>query len=239
MGRRTRVVAAVATAAATAVAVGLAVPSAGAASGTATGAAGVGWVAAKAGTPVKAGAPGKPAIDPLTTAAAKRFGLNAAKIQQALIDIKMSFAAKGTFPKGGLLDPAVVRVFARKLGIPVAKARAVLKFLDAGSGKTGKGNGKPAGDGKIPPQVVAYLSKALHISPARATALFAQVQKLSVANNGVTVKNPAFVKLAASVNLSPQRLMDVLVAMKKALADELGGKKPGQSKPGQPPAPKK
>jgi hypothetical protein len=237
MGRRTRVVAVVAGAAAAAVAVGLAVPSAGAASSPTTGnAAAVSLLTVKRVTPVKTGTSGKQRIDPRVAAAAKRFGLSATKIEQALIDIKMSFAAKGSFPKAGLLDPVVVRMFAGKLRISTSKATAVLKFLAAGQKDRDKG--KIQGD-KLAAEAIAYLAKALHISTARATALAAQLDKLND-RNGLTEKNPQFAKLAASVGVSPKRLIDVLVAMKKALAQDAGkpgAPKPGQPKPGQP-APK-
>jgi hypothetical protein len=188
-----------------------------------------------------AGKPPKEDLDPVVKAAAKRFGLPERRIEQGLMDVKRYLSKQQPSTKDkkskpvdvDLLSPAVVKVFAKSLGVPTSRARAVLKFLMAGWEKAGKG-GKP---GKPPAEesaaAVKFLAGELHISKAQAEKVWATLQKME----RVSEKDPAFIALARSLHVTPKQLMAVLMDLKKylgSLQPKPGEPKPGEPKPGEP-----
>jgi hypothetical protein len=190
----------------------------------------------------QAGKPGtaKPvADDPIIQSAAKRFGLSAAKIEQALVDVKTYVIRhKPADGKIDLLDPALVKVFATSLGVPTSKAKAVLKFLTATWKEAGKSGSVPA---EVTAAAVKFLANRLHISKAKAEKVWATLQKIGNKPGGTSVKDPAFVALARSLHLTPKQLDGVLVELKQFLGKVVGKPKPGdpgKPKPGEPGKPK-
>jgi hypothetical protein len=197
-----------------------------------------------------AGKPSKDGLDPVVKAAAKRFGLSEKKIDQALMAVKKYVVSKQspstkerTTNGVDLLSPAVVQVFAKSLGVSTSRARAVLKFLQAGWEAAGKDN-KPGKPGKPPAEesaaAVKFLVGTLHISKAQAEKVWATLQKMG----RISEQDPAFAALARSLHVTPKRLTEVLVDLKKflgSLQPKPGEPKPGEPKPGgpKPPAPVK
>lgn len=180
----------------------------------------------------------KPVVDPVQ-AAAKRFGLPARRIEQALVDLKLYLSKHAPGPKGSRIDllaPDVVRVFARSLGVRPTTAAAVLKFLLAEWEKPGKGKQPPA---DVTAAAVRFLARELHLSTAQATKVWAALQAVS-AKGELSPRNPAFVALAKGLKVTPQRLLDVLVKLKQELAKQQPGKGKGKpAGPVKPPAPAK
>jgi hypothetical protein len=230
MGIRSRAVGALAVGAAAAVAVAVAAP------------------AAQAGVPRSAHGRnaavvltavgekgGKPARDPVLAGAATRFGLPADRLERALADVKKYIAGKGKESKAGLLDPAVLRVFARSLGVPVTRAQAVARYLEAAWQAGGKGKGKPT-EGALPPGAVAFFAKTLHVSKARAAAALKQIFALAQGPKGsVDPRSAAFARIARGLGVTPKQLNAALVALKKFLATQEPGKPaPGKPDPGKP-----
>lgn len=193
---------------------------------------------------------GKPAHDPVLVGAAKRFGVSVDRLEQALVEVKKYLAKQGKEPKLGLLDPAVLRVFAHSLGVPVARATALARYLDAawragdkgdpGKGKPGKG--KP-GDAVLTPAAVAFFARTLHVSQQRAAAALKRIFALAQGPRGtVDPRSAAFAKIARSLGVTPKRLEAALVELKKFIGSQEPGKPaPGKPDPGQPgkPAPGK
>jgi hypothetical protein len=194
-----------------------------------------------------AGKPSKNEADPVVKAAAKRFGLSEKKIDRALMAVKKYVVSKqgpstkDRTSKGvDLLSPAVVRVFAKSLGVSTSRARAVLTFLQAGWKNAGRDSkpGKPPAEESA--AAVKFLVGELHISKAQAEKVWATLQKMS----GTSEQDPAFAALARSLHVTPERLTEVLVNLKKflgSLQPKPGEPKPGEPKPGEPkpPAPVK
>jgi hypothetical protein len=202
---------------------------------------------ATAGKPVAGGTPvtsvkpvggepagGKPVVDPVVAAAATRFGLSVGQLDRALAGIKRRLAEQSPRPDGGkvdLLAPAVVRGFGADLGVSPARARQVLTFLLAGWKKQNGGKDVDAA-------AVAFLATELRLPPATAKQVWAQVLELG-RKGGLSEKNPAFVALARRLHVTPARLTAVLVALKKAVAQNPGkpvkpGKPGAAGKPGKP-----
>src|SRR5262249_7505885 len=204
-----------------------------AASGT-TGAIG----GAATGTAVAGEPTGKPAQDPVLVGAAKRFGLSEAALERALVAVKTYLAGLPAGPKRGLLRPGAVEVFARSLGIPVPRAQAVLRYLEAAWAAHGKEKGA-SGSAALPPAAVAFFARSLHVSVKQAGTALDELLKLAD-RKGLDPKDPAFVKIANGLGVTPQQLLDALVALKRYLAEhDSGGGKGGDSKGTGAPAPPK
>jgi hypothetical protein len=231
MRSRTRAAAGLAVVVAAAVAVGVVTPAAGA-SGGRTGQ----WRYAAPAAPVAAERTGKPAEDPVLAGAARRFGLSEQRLEQALVDVKVYLGRLGRQPKLGLLDPGAVAVFARSLGIPVPRARAVLRYLVAAwavAQKDKQGSTVTA----LPPAAVAFFAKTLHVSTKRAQVALDRLMKLSAGPRGIDPTDPAFARIARSLGVSPKQLTAALIALKKFLAHlppEKGKPGPGKPGPGKP-----
>jgi len=215
-------------AAAAIVAVALPAGASGTAAGGTTGAIG----GAATGTAVAGEPAGKPAEDPVLVGAARRFGLSEAALERALVAVKTYLAGLPAGPKRGLLDPGAVEVFARSLGIPVPRAQAVLRYLEAAWAANGKEKGA-SGSAALPPAAVAFFARTLHVSVKQAGTAMDELLKLAD-RKGLDPKDPAFVKIANSLGVTPQQLLDALVALKRYLAehDSGGGKgKPAPTPP--------
>jgi hypothetical protein len=188
-----------------------------------------------------AGAPaGKPAQDPGLVGAARRFGLSEAALERALVAVKTHLAGLPDGPRRGLSDPGAVAVFAGSLGIPVPRAQAVLRYLQAGWAAHGKDKEKgEAGSPALPPAAVAFFARTLHVSVKQARTALDELLKLAD-KKGLDPKDPAFVKIANGLGVTPQQLLDALVALKRYLAEhDSGGGKGGDSKGRGAPAPPK
>lgn len=181
---------------------------------------------------------GKPAQDPVLVGAARRFGLSEAALERALVAVKTYLAGLPAGPERGLLDPGAVEVFARSLGIPVPRAQAVLRYLQAAWAAQGKEKGA-SGSAALPPAAVAFFARTLHVSVKQAGTALEELLKLAD-KKGLDPKDPAFVKIANSLGVTPQQLLDALVALKRYLAEhDSGGGKGGDSKGTGAPAPPK
>jgi hypothetical protein len=226
MRSRTRVAARLAVAVVAVAAVGLPMASAGATGAPAATWASAGGVSAQtvgwAGT-----APGRPAPDKVLQEAAKRFGVSEKRLALALAAVKQFIAKTSPCTPLDLLDPAVVRVFAKSLGVSVRTATAILEFLIAAWEKAAKDpkSGKPEA---VPAAAITVLAKALGVSQAKAKAALERLFTMP----SWSVTDPGFVAVARSLKVTPKQLQAALVAVKKALAK--GEPKPGKPRPGEP-----
>jgi hypothetical protein len=192
--------------------------------------------AAAARTAVAGKLAGEPAQDPVLVGAAKRFGLSEAALERALVAVKTYLAGLGSEPKRGLLAPVAVAVFAKNLGIPVPQAQAVLRYLQAAWAADGKEKGKEKGKSgsvALPPAAVAFFARTLHVSVKQARTALDAILKLAD-KKGLDPKDPVFVKIATSLGVAPQQLLDALVALKKYLAEHDPGGGKGRGAPALP-----
>jgi hypothetical protein len=84
---------------------------------------------------------------------------------------------------------------------------------------------KKAGDKKpgpgAPEEAVKLLAAELHISNDRARQVFTDLDKVT-GNGEEIVKDPAFIAIAKGLGITPQRLLDALIAVKKAFVRKEG-----------------
>jgi hypothetical protein len=144
-------------------------------------------------------------------AIAARLHVTVAQLDQALADAKQYLGTHGL----GKPDAAVVALVAKDLGISDGQARSLLDHVFA----SGPGFKKvPVKPGTPDPQISAALAKVMGISQDRAASILERLDRIDAASgHGVSVTDPAFQALAASLGLSPQQLSNDLVAMKESL----------------------
>jgi hypothetical protein len=173
---------------------------------------------------------GKPGNQPEWLAQlAASLHVNVQKLETALIDAKQTIGRLGVAPN----DPAVVAVVTHDLGISADQAKHLLTevFGDVAPGKDGSGYGgsgkggpgKP-GTGKTPPppgtpdpKLSQTLAGILHVSDARAAQVLEQLDRIARPSRSVSIDDPQFRALAASLHLTPQQLDDALHQMKEDL----------------------
>ena len=158
-------------------------------------------------------------------ALARRFQVPQAELEQALGDAKRTLAR---LIEGGQeptwLDPAVVAVVARDLGVSPARATALLKQLPfvTESESVGGSKGVDGSKGAIPPDAAAELAKILHVSEARATAALQRLSGLQARSDQVLRTDPGFAAVARSLGVSPQVFENALRTVKQHLAATSG-----------------
>jgi hypothetical protein len=106
---------------------------------------------------------------------------------------------------------AAIAAFAKELRVSVADAEKALQQL-SGDKKPGPG---------APEEAAKLLATELHISTDRARQVFTDLEKVG-GNGQEIVKDPAFVAIAKGLGVTPQRLLDALIAVKKAFAAKEG-----------------
>lgn len=147
------------------------------------------------------GKPGKPG-DPVLIKVAASLHVSVQQLVSALGEFKQ---ARGT----GESEQAALAGFAQELGVSVGQATQAVAQLGAPGTK-----GKPgAPDGES----VALLATDLHVSLARAHTVFDELSRLDSESGPVTA-NPGFVAIATSLKIAPQRLLAVIVEVKRELA---------------------
>ncbi|GGJ64644.1 hypothetical protein [Streptomyces brasiliensis] len=152
------------------------------------------------------------------------------KLENALRNVKIGLGANG-----GKLTDQIVATFAKKTGMPVAKARALLqKLFKEAPGGTKPGDPGSKGDkGGASAFSAADFAKILGVSTAKAQAALDALQKLATGPKGhIDETTPAYAAIAARLGVSPQQLTDAIIQLKKVTAKPTPGK-PGEDKPAQ------
>lgn len=180
---------------------------------------------------------------------AERYGVSEEALDRALRAVKAEFGETGKEPT----ELAIATALAPQLGISQKKAEQMVREMFAkgpvkgGSGKEGhgekgpgkKGPGKPgdskpvpgkpgfdkapAHDGKLTEAFVQALVEKLGVSREQAAAAFATLEKLSATQDGVDPRSEEFAALARGLKVTPERLEQVLVEVKKSLAQDVEG----------------
>lgn len=148
------------------------------------------------------GKPGKPGVDPVLIKVAASLHVSVQQLVTALGDFKQALGK-------GESEQAALAGFAQELGVSVGQAKQAMAELAAAGNK-----GKP---GVPDAKIIALLAKDLHISTARARTVFEELSKLDPGSGPITA-NPGFVAIARSLGITPQRLMAVIVDVKRELA---------------------
>ncbi|MER7172328.1 hypothetical protein [Streptomyces mesophilus] len=91
-----------------------------------------------------------------------------------------------------------------------------------GSGKPGSGKA-PADDAKLTEAFVQALVDKLGVSREQAAAAFATLEKLSATQDGVDPRSEEFAALARGLKVTPERLEQVLIEVKRSLAQDVEG----------------
>jgi transcription initiation factor TFIIIB Brf1 subunit/transcription initiation factor TFIIB len=146
---------------------------------------------------------------------AKSLGVSVKQLVTALDHLKAALAK-------GVDKEAAVAAFAKELKVTVADAEKALQALSAGDKESG-----------VPAEAVKLLAKELHISADAAKKVFAALEQVK-ANGEDIVKDPAFVAIAKSLGISPERLLAALIKVKQELAGK--AKEPKEKAPGGSPA---
>jgi len=190
------------------------------ASGTASATASTPTGASGRPEPSDGGSPGHPEA---TAEAADKFGLPQARLDLAVIAVRVRMLQvggltgsnlAGTDPEpkplnqGGHLDPSMIQLFATRLGTPVARARTIMAFLvdewneyDSDAEQQNPGSYQ---------RIAQYMAPQLHITRARADWL----ESLLISRPAAGPADPIFTAVAASVHVTPARLGTVVDAMK-------------------------
>jgi hypothetical protein len=148
--------------------------------------------------------PGGGKQDEVLATVAKGLHVGVKQLVTALDHLKLALS-KGTGKQ------AAIAAFAKELKVTVADAEKALQAL---SGDKKPGPGAPA-------EVITLLAAELHISTDRARQVFTDLEKVK-GNGEEIVKDPAFIAIAKGLGITPQRLLDALIAVKKAFAGKEG-----------------
>ena len=149
----------------------------------------------------------KPAAD---TDLAARLGVSPARLDHALLAIKISLSKASVKPTEGQFSAALARL----LGIPQARIRHA--FM-AEKRAVNKAVGSKAAARADQEALAAAVARALNVSPARVDAALRPLFEAGRADSS----SAAFAVAARSLGVSPQRLSAALMHAKQSLA---GGK---------------
>jgi hypothetical protein len=176
--------------------------------------------AAKSGAAAKADGKSKAAADADFAAIAAKLGVTTDRLTAALDAAKRSLAGRTK-----VTPQAFVAAVAANLGLPVSRVKAAVEPLLLQPGRPRAGDkaepkGKGEGDPKKSPfasnAAAAHLAAKLGVSQAKAkTALLTLVS----APNGITPDSKGFRQVAASLGVSPDRLMTALGELKQSLVN--------------------
>jgi hypothetical protein len=197
MGIRTRLIAATMAVATLTAVVGVAAASAAPASPTAS--------AAKQPAPGDKKEPAKEDKKVTLAKVAKSLHVSVNQLETALDHLKLALSK-------GVDKATAIAAFAKELKVSVADAEKALRAFGGGDKKPGPG---------VPADAVTLLAAELHISTDRARTVFTDLDKVK-GNGEEIVKEPAFIAIAKGLGITPQRLLDALITVKKALADKEG-----------------
>jgi hypothetical protein len=172
----------------------------------------------------KTGTPGKDRDqEALLRKIAKSLHVSRAKLESALRDVKMTSIKLGVEPT----NPAVVKVFAKDLGISYTKALKVLKEIVGDAGKPKPGKPDKGGDQEA---FLRKIAASLHVSLATLENALRDVKTTSI-KLGVEPTDPAVVKvLAKDLGISTTKALEVI----KEIVGKPG---PVKSPPSDKPAP--
>ena len=153
--------------------------------------------------------------DDVLAAVAASLHVTVKQLTTALENLKRAIGS-------GTGKEAAVAAFAKELKISVADAEKALQALSSdGKEKPGNGKEKPG----VPREAVKLLAAELHISADRARQVFNDLEKVK----GKDVRaDPEFIAIANGLHITPQRLLDALIAVKKQLAAQERGKDKGK-----------
>lgn len=144
-------------------------------------------------------------------AIAARLHVTVAQLDRALADAKRYLGTHGL----GKPDDALIALVAKELGVSAGQARTLLDHVFEGGPGFRKAPVKP---GTPDPQVSAALAKVMGISQDRAASILERLDQVAAASDDrMTVGNPRFRALAASLGLTPDQFLHDLIATKQAL----------------------
>ncbi|MER7251030.1 hypothetical protein [Kribbella sp. NPDC000426] len=175
--------------------------------------------AAKPGAPAKTDGGSKAAADADFAAVAAKLGVTTSRLTAALSAAKLSLAGRTK-----VTPQAFVAAVAAELRLPVSRVRAAVEPLLLKPGRPRGGDeghkGKEGNDPKNSPfasnAAAARLATDLGVSRAKAKAALIT---LVSAPDGITPTSKAFRQIAASLGVSPDRLMNALGRLKQSLAN--------------------
>lgn len=131
------------------------------------------------------------------------------RLNAALADAKETIGRLGVAP----LDPRVVAVLVRDLGISTDQATAVIKdvFGTGASGKPGPAPGAPD------PRLSSTLAGILHVSQERAAQVLEQLGRIQDdrRGQGIDPNDPQYRAIAASLHITPEQLSQDLLTLKQ------------------------
>ena len=131
------------------------------------------------------------------------------RLMAALGDAKRTMGQLGVGPQ----DPRVAAVVAHDLGISTEKAATVVKEV-FGTNGPGKGGTPSRGPGIPDQQVISTFAGILHVSQERAAQVLDQLSRIG---RGISLTDPQFVAIAASLHITPQQLSQDLMTLKQDL----------------------
>jgi hypothetical protein len=177
--------------------------------------------AADSGAKAKADGKAKPTAEADFAAIAAKLGVTTDRLVAALDAAKRSLAGRSK-----VTAQAFVAAVAANLGLPVSRVAAAVEPMLVQPGRPRPGDkapkapkGKAGQDPKSQPfasnAAAAQLAAKLGVSRAKAKAALITVVS---APNGITPTSKAFRQIAASLGVSPDRLMTALGELKRALA---------------------
>jgi hypothetical protein len=131
------------------------------------------------------------------------------RLNAALADAKETIGRLGVAP----LDPRVVAVLVRDLGISTDQATTVIKdvFGTGASGKPGPAPGAPD------PRLSSTLAGILHVSQERAAQVLEQLGRIQDdrRGQGIDPNDPRYRAIAASLHITPEQLSQDLLTLKQ------------------------
>jgi len=149
--------------------------------------------------------------------AAQQFGLTQATIEKAVVDARVEMLVKGgpegkALAGGGHLDPAILRLFAERLGIPGDRAEQVMKFLIEEWDEYDE-HAELQNPG-VYDEWAAYVSKELKVTVARAEWLGKLMFSRPFVADPGQKWDRIFVAIARDVGVTPERLAEIVDALK-------------------------
>jgi hypothetical protein len=175
--------------------------------------------AAKSGAAAKADGKSKPTADADFARIAAKLGVTTDRLTAALVAAKRSLAGRTN-----VTPQAFVAAVAANLGLPASRVKAAVEPLLLQPGRPRPGDKEPKGKGEGDPKnspfasnaAAAQLAAKLGVSQAKAKAALIT---LVSAPNGITPTSKGFRQVAASLGVSPDRLMTALGELKQSLVN--------------------
>jgi hypothetical protein len=155
-------------------------------------------------------------------ALAATLGVTTDQLTAAMVSAKMSLVGSTN-----VTPDAFVTAVAANLELPVPQVQAALEPMFAKRAPTEADKAKPDGDAKQSAEdspfsteaAAASLAAALGVDQARAKAALAALVALGSAKEGIDPAAQSFADIAASLGVSPERLLAALSDLKRSLAN--------------------